>query len=227
MSYPLTLDGAPSVPSTQPVCAICTKRTRGATTLVRLRYGVSVWLCHAHASPEYQRRHSGQDFVLTLERLWQAHGCLTASRRKALEAHLERLRERPPARRPGSYTWSALRLEAEALYARGIPSGGGRPDPARPLRRRRCAPAEQTHLHPLARRAALARRRTAGALRRRHPAPVGALSSNDGLRACPRPPAPRRGRLHSLHRRRVCTVRGERGGGHADRRRIPPAGVDR
>ena len=42
--------------------------------------GVAVWLCEGHASSEFQRRRSGRDFVLTLSRLWQANGCLTAAR---------------------------------------------------------------------------------------------------------------------------------------------------
>jgi hypothetical protein len=105
----------------RPVCAICADRTRGRTVSVRLTQGVTVWLCEAHASPEFQCRRSGRDFVLTLQRLWGAHGCLTAARRRALSAHLEELAERPAASRPGSYSWPALRRLAEAEFAEGGP----------------------------------------------------------------------------------------------------------
>jgi len=57
--------------------------------------------------------------VLTLQRLWRAHGCLTAARHKALRAHLAAL-QGPNARpRPGSYTWPTLRDEAERHFAAG------------------------------------------------------------------------------------------------------------
>lgn len=52
-------------------------------------------------------------------RAWEAHGCLTAARRKALDAHLASLRERPARRRPGSYAWPAVRVRAERLFAGG------------------------------------------------------------------------------------------------------------
>ena len=82
-------------------------------------YGVTVWLCAGHASREFQRRRSGRDLVLTLQRLWRAHGCLTAARHKALLAHLTAL-EGPNARsRPGSYAWPTLRDEAEHHFAAG------------------------------------------------------------------------------------------------------------
>jgi hypothetical protein len=108
----------------RPVCAICVDRTRGLTQEVRLSHGVTVWLCRAHASHEFQRRRSGRDFVLTLHRLWQAHGCLTAPRRKALDAHLAALAPRPARSRPGSYAWPALRRRAEAEFAGGRPPLG-------------------------------------------------------------------------------------------------------
>jgi hypothetical protein len=61
----------------------------------------------------------GRDFVLTLQRLWRAHGCLTKARSKALDAHLRSLKERPVRPRPGSYAWPELRIEAERLFAAG------------------------------------------------------------------------------------------------------------
>ena len=104
----------------RPVCAICVDRTRGPTVSLRLTHGVTVWLCEAHASPEFQARRSGRDFVLTLQRLWGAHGCLTAARRRALQTHLAAMTDRP-AIRPGSYSWAGLRRLAESEFAEGGP----------------------------------------------------------------------------------------------------------
>jgi hypothetical protein len=119
MSFVPTLSKARRVPTKQAVCAICVERTRGKTELVRLGYGVTVWLCQAHASTRFQRQRSGRDFVLTPQRLWHAHGCLTAARRKALDAHLAALQGRAARPRPGSYAWPALRRQAEERFARG------------------------------------------------------------------------------------------------------------
>ena len=64
---------------------------------------------------------SGRDFVLTLQRLWQAHGCLTTARSRALSAHLAALTATPRARRrPGSYAWPELRRRLEARFAGGL-----------------------------------------------------------------------------------------------------------
>jgi hypothetical protein len=123
MAYMPTLYKARRVPTKQPVCAICVDRTRGRTQLVSLGYGTHVWLCAGHASDGFQRQRSGRDFVLTLHQLWHAHGCLTVKRSRALDAHLERMRARPPARPlPGSYAWPHLRQEAERRYAQGAPA---------------------------------------------------------------------------------------------------------
>jgi hypothetical protein len=122
MAYLPTLYKARRVPTKQPVCAICAERTRGRTQQVRLGYGVSVWLCADHASREFQTQRNGRDFVLTLQRLWEAHGCMTASRGKALTAHLSALRTRPARPRPGSYAWPELRRALERRFA-----AGGRP----------------------------------------------------------------------------------------------------
>lgn len=124
MAWPPTLYKARGVPLKQPVCAICLDRTRGKTQRLELGYGVSVWLCVAHASPEFMSENAGRDFVLTLERLWQACGCLTGPRHRALDAHLKGIRERARVRSaPGSYAWPRLRAEAEAAFL-----GGERPD---------------------------------------------------------------------------------------------------
>jgi hypothetical protein len=116
-----TLYKARGVSVKRPVCAICGDRTRGRTVELRLTHGVRVWLCDAHASPEFQCRRGGRDFVVTLDRLWQAHGCLTAARRRALDAHLATLAGRRLRVQPGSYTWADVRRRAEAEFALGGP----------------------------------------------------------------------------------------------------------
>jgi hypothetical protein len=103
----------------RPVCAICADRTRWRTVELRLTHGVTVWLCEGHASPEFQCRRNGHDFVVTLQRLWHAHGCLTAARHRALSTHLAALADRPAPPRPGSYSWRTLRRRAEAEFALG------------------------------------------------------------------------------------------------------------
>jgi hypothetical protein len=81
---------------------------------------VAVWLCPAHASPEFQRRRAGRDFARTLWEAWRATGSLTRRRERALDAHLARVQRRGGARpRPGSYAWPRLRRELEARAARG------------------------------------------------------------------------------------------------------------
>ena len=59
--------------------------------------------------------------MLTLHRLWSAHGCLTKPRSRALDDHLAAMRSEPPAprHRPGSYSWAALRRDAEERFRAG------------------------------------------------------------------------------------------------------------
>ena len=116
---PPTLYKAKEVPTKQPVCAICVERTRGRTRRLNLGYGVAVSLCAAHATLDFQRRNGGRDLALTLQRLWVAHGCLTARRSQALRAHVDAMAGAGSRPRPGSYAWPALRLEAERLFAAG------------------------------------------------------------------------------------------------------------
>ncbi len=119
-AYVPTLYKARNVPAKGVVCAICVERTRGRTSRIDLGYGVRVWLCEAHGSPEFQTQRAGRDFAQTLLQLWNAHGCLTRNRSRALDAHLARMRSaKPPARRPGSYAWPELRREAERRFATG------------------------------------------------------------------------------------------------------------
>jgi hypothetical protein len=122
MSQPLpTLYKARNLPLKRPVCAICVERTRGRTEEVRLGYRVTVWLCPGHASRDFQVRRNGRDFVRTLWGVWQANGCMTQARHRALDAHLASLRAPAPRRRPGSYSWPDLRRQLEARYAQGAP----------------------------------------------------------------------------------------------------------
>jgi hypothetical protein len=122
MTYLPSLYKARGVPLKSPICAICLDRTRGKTLERQLTHGVSVWLCHGHHSVEFLRRNAGRDLVVTLERSWRSHGCLTRARARALDAHLHAIRttgqtiNRP---RPGSYAWPRLRHEAEQAFARG------------------------------------------------------------------------------------------------------------
>ena len=103
----------------QHVCAICLDRTRGTTQQVDYGYGVSIYLCSGHASPDFQRQRGGRDLVVTLSRLWQANGCLTTNRNRALDAHINRLRTHRTKPLPGSYAWPKLRQRAETAFATG------------------------------------------------------------------------------------------------------------
>jgi len=64
----------------------------------------------------------GRDFVLTLQRLWHAHGCLTAARSNALRRHLTACSNRQAQPRPGSYARPELRHAAETAFAHGTPT---------------------------------------------------------------------------------------------------------
>jgi hypothetical protein len=147
------------VPTKSPVCAICVDRTRGTTRQVGFGYGVSVWLCQAHASVEFITGRGGRDLVVTLLGIWRANGCLTSARHKALDAHLAALKPQPqPERaRPGSYAWPKLRVHAEQLFANGTTATtvhtrihhatftNAEPPSRRTIRRRH---AQQRWLHP-------------------------------------------------------------------------------
>ncbi|HSS59311.1 MAG TPA: hypothetical protein VLK59_14960 [Solirubrobacteraceae bacterium] len=130
-----TLYKARGMPLKQACCAICVDRTRGRTRRVTLSNRVSVHLCDAHASHEFQTRRGGRDFVRTLMGVWRANDCLTLARSRALDAHLAALRVHPARPRPGSYTWPELRRDLEGAYAAGA-------TPAE------LHPAVRTHLQP-------------------------------------------------------------------------------
>jgi hypothetical protein len=122
MSRLPSLYKARGVPVKSRVCAICLDRTRGRTQVRELTHGVKIWLCEGHNSIEFLRANAGRDFVLTLQRMWQAQECLTRARSLALTAHLDAVREigrRLVRARPGSYAWPKLRREAEQAFARG------------------------------------------------------------------------------------------------------------
>ncbi len=122
MAYLPSLYKARGVPLKQPVCAICLDRTRGRTLERQLTHGVAVWLCEAHHSVEFLRRNGGRDFVVTLQRSWRSHGCMTRNRSRALDAHVHAIRStgtRLIRARPGSYAWPRLRREAERAFACG------------------------------------------------------------------------------------------------------------
>lgn len=155
--YLPTLYKARRVPTKQAVCAICAERTRGRTRELNMGYGVSVWLCAGHASREFQTQRGGRDLVLTLQRLWRAHGCLSAARHKALRAHLAALagpKRPPPARQL---------LLADAARRGGAPLRRGRATacrdrrPPRPPRGRHGPGSQRAHNAALVCRAALAR----------------------------------------------------------------------
>ena len=120
--YPLpTLYEARNLPLKRPVCAICIDCTRGRTEEIRLGYRVSVWLCPGHASHAFQTTRGGRDFARTLMGVWQANGCMTQARQRALDAHLHRQRGHHRRARPGSYAWPELRRRLEARHAAGAP----------------------------------------------------------------------------------------------------------
>ncbi len=53
-------------------------------------------------------------------RLWQAHGCWTLARQKALKAFAAaRHAAKKPRQKPGSYAWPDLRRRAEQAFAQG------------------------------------------------------------------------------------------------------------
>ena len=70
-------------------CAICPERPFSGTTPLGLGYGVTIWVCAEHGSPDFQRLHRGR--VVRRRRssaIWAANGCLTSARQRALDAHM-------------------------------------------------------------------------------------------------------------------------------------------
>ena len=69
-----------------------------------------------------RRSETAATSCLTLQRLWHAHGCLTAARSNALRRHLAACSGAEARPRPGSYSWPELRQTAEAAFAAGNPA---------------------------------------------------------------------------------------------------------
>lgn len=108
----------------RPPCAICVGAGQGPRELHHLPYGISVWLCVAHRDEAFLTRRAGRDLVASLGAVFAGAGCLTRRRSLALEAELRRVQEAHRARgRPGSYSWPALRREAERHFAAGDAPG--------------------------------------------------------------------------------------------------------
>lgn len=105
-----------------PPCAICGRWREGRRALHHLTHGVSLWLCDPHRSESYLHRDGGYDFVARATTVWAAAGALTKRRQAALRTHLRRLDQARTERElPGSYSWPALRREAERRFATGEP----------------------------------------------------------------------------------------------------------
>jgi hypothetical protein len=102
-----------------PMCAICGGAGDGPRAEHHLTHGVSVWLCQAHRSDEFQRRRAGRDFVASLHAVWRAAGIRSKRHEAALSAHLNRVRRQPQRAQPGSYSWPGLRGEAERRFSTG------------------------------------------------------------------------------------------------------------
>ena len=102
-----------------PMCAICGGAGDGPRAEHHLTHGVSVWLCGAHRSDEFQRRRAGRDFVASLQAVWRAAGIRSKRHEAALSAHLDRVRRQPQRAQPGSYSWPSLRREAERRFSAG------------------------------------------------------------------------------------------------------------
>ena len=147
----------------RPPCLLCMGRGEGERAELHLPYGVSVWLCAAHRSNDFRTRRAGRDFVASLSRAWAAAGCMTRARHRALDAHLAGLRAAPaPRDRPGSYSWPALRREAERRFAAGEPPRRVDRGPQGTGGRGAGRPALPPHPPPLVPGAALGRRRIRG-----------------------------------------------------------------
>jgi hypothetical protein len=103
-----------------PPCAICARTGGAERRLMHLTHGVSVWLCQKHAGDAFLRDEHGTVFAERLAAMWLATGSLTARRAAALRAHIRQMQSAGSQRhQPGSYSWPALRREAEQRFAAG------------------------------------------------------------------------------------------------------------
>ena len=107
-------------PGGSPPCAICARTGGEPRRLMHLTYGVSVWLCQKHAGDGFLRDGDGAVFAERLAAMWLATGSLTARRAAALRAYMRQVQSAGASRdQPGSYSWPALRREAEQRFAAG------------------------------------------------------------------------------------------------------------
>jgi hypothetical protein len=147
----------------RPPCLICMGPGRGERAPLYLPGGVAVWLCAAHRSADFLTRRARRDLATSLLRAWQAAGCWTGARGRALDAHRARLAGPPARALPGSYAWPELRREAERRFAAGEAPARHR----RSARARRCrtgrAPVAADDDALVPRGAVAERRRRAGA----------------------------------------------------------------
>jgi hypothetical protein len=108
--------------SDEPLCALCAGPGSGDCAEHQLTHGVTVWLCHDHRSEAFLHRNGGRDFVASLAGFWTVGGGINRRQRAALDAHLQRRVAAEMQRGlPGSYSWPALRAEAEQRFADGEP----------------------------------------------------------------------------------------------------------
>ena len=127
---------------------ICMGPGEGERAQLHLPGGVSVWLCAAHRSAGFHPA-GGEGSGVSLMGAWEAAGCMTRARHRALDAHRARWPGlRPgggPARTPGRGSGArrsggSRRGEAPAAGDRGAPRpaprgpADGRPRGARSLR---------------------------------------------------------------------------------------------
>ncbi len=99
-----------------PPCAICARIGGEPRRLVHLTHEVSVWLCQTHAGDRFLRDDSGTVFAERLAAMW----CATGSVERLPCGHIRQIQSAGAARdQPGSYSWAALRSEAEQRFAAG------------------------------------------------------------------------------------------------------------
>ncbi len=101
-------------------CAIC-EAVDGVRPFHMTRR-VVVHLCRTHRTDAYLSRDDGREFTDRIEAAWRTLGLATSARLAALAAHRRAHGPRPDRSHcPGSYSWPALRLEAEGRFASGEP----------------------------------------------------------------------------------------------------------
>lgn len=104
------------------LCVICGHGGRGPSSLHHFTHGVTAWLCPTHGGPEFLSLRLGLEFVERIGAVWEAAGAFTRRRQRALAAHIRGVHNAHVDRdQPGSYSWPALRREAERRFAAGEP----------------------------------------------------------------------------------------------------------